>query len=83
MKIVGSKFYIEHEGEDFIVDQVEDRVIVFKVTPEGPWLALHVVHNCKQIMTPNLAVAAVMKATEMEAVGANCFSVEDGIPEAA
>ena len=31
-------------------------------------------------MTPNMAVAAVMKAIETEAVGANCFSVDDRIP---
>lgn len=83
MKVVGSKFYIEHDGEEYIVDQYDGRAIVFHVTKEGPWLALHAMHNQKTIMTPNMAVAAVMKALEVEAVSARSFSVNDGIPELA
>lgn len=80
MRITGTKFYIEHEGQNYIVDQTHDQMIVFRIHPEGPWLALDVSYKIKTAMTPNMAVAAIMKAIETEAVGANCFSVDDRIP---
>ena len=80
MKVLGCKFYLKHDDQDYVIDQEFGQLIVFKVGPDRGWMTLHYEKDYKTILTPNLAVAALMKALSLEAVSTACYSVNDGIP---